>query len=115
MAKDKPRRDRSKIPQTAAWCALQRPAWDAYRAKRENARERRAEKTANGVRITLPVVPCKFVGESLTMKEVQEAGLNPRRKWHRCEKGLTKNKRGVAGAACSCEGCNSKCEGYEKP
>lgn len=105
-------KDRSKESRWPEW-SLARVV--ALSAKRENARKQVAEKAERGVRITLPVVPCKFVGEPLTMKEVQEAGLNPRRKWHRCEKGLTKNKRGVAGVACSCEGCNSKCGGYEKP
>lgn len=114
MSKGKPKRDRSKIPQTAAWCALQRPAWEAYRARRERVKQRGEDRKARGLTIPL-VVPCVHVGESLTMKEVQELGLNPRRTWHRCKIGRTANKAGVPGVACSCEGCGPKCEGYTKP
>lgn len=98
------------------------PAWSLARvvelsANRDNTHEVRRGRDDKESRKTtaLKVVHCVHIGEPLTMKEVQEAGLNPRRKWHRCEKGLTKNKKGVAGVSCSCEGCNSKCEGYEKP
>lgn len=114
MAKEKPKRDRSQIPHSAAWCALQRPVWEAFRAKRERVKRRGAERKAQGLSIPL-VVACVHVGESLTAAEVESFGLNRRRSWHRCEKGLTKNAKGVPGVACSCEGCGPKCEGYAKP
>lgn len=58
-------------------------------------------------------LPCVYVGETLTMNEVEAVGLNRRRSWHRCEAGKTANKLGVPGVACSCEGCGPKCEGYK--
>lgn len=58
-------------------------------------------------------LPCIHVGERLTMVEIQAVGLESRRQWHRCAVGLTANRKGVAGVACSCEGCGPKCEGYK--
>lgn len=58
-------------------------------------------------------LPCIHVGESLTVKEKEAAGLSKGREWHWCKIGLTKNKLNVVGVAGSCEGCGSKCEGYQ--
>lgn len=109
-----PDQDRSKVPFTSEWIATQAECWDAYDAKRDEIRKIRDGRASGNRQISLPVSTCLHVGEPLTIREVQDLGLNPRRKWHRCEKGLTKNNLGIAGVACSCEGCNSKCEGYER-
>lgn len=108
------KRDRSKMPHSAAWCALQRPQWEAYRARRERVKQRGEDRKARSVSVPL-VVACVHVGESLTAAEVESLGLNRRRTWHRCEIGRTANKAGVPGVACTCEGCGPKCGGYAKP
>lgn len=115
MGKAKPKRDRSAMPFTAAWMAKMKPAWNAYREKIAKVRKVKSERPSIPVRLSLP---CAHVGDSLTATEVERYGLNRRRSWHRCELGLAKNKLGIPGVSCVCEGCGPKCEGYqsqEKP
>ena len=88
------------------------PLWPEWSLAR--VRELAASRKGKGVRLKVKKsLPCIHVGEKLTMNEIRAAGLKETRRWHRCEIGLTANKAGVPGVACSCEGCNSKCEGYK--
>ena len=85
-------------------------AW-SYNPKHRAAMDRMAA----GKPVVVPVkksMPCVHVGDPLTIAEKKANGLELGRTWHRCQIGLTANKKGVPGVACSCEGCSSKCEGY---
>lgn len=63
--------------------------------------------------VRLKPLPCVHIGEPLTMNAIQAAELDPRKSWHYCQVGQTKNKQGIVGVACVCEGCGPKCEGYK--
>lgn len=97
------KKDRSKIPSTAAWNAIHLAPLIARRKGKGGVVRLKSRKS----------LPCIHVGEKLTMNEIKAAGLKERRSWHRCELGMAKNELDIPGISCSCAGCGPKCEGYK--
>lgn len=89
------------------------PQWSLGRVQELAAK--RKGKRGEGVPLKVKKsLPCVHVGDKLTMKEIEEAKLNPRRRWHFCKLGMAKNELKIPGIACACSGCNAKCEKYEE-
>lgn len=56
--------------------------------------------------------PCIHRGDELTAARCQAIGVDPRKRWYRCERGVQLQEY-PAGVVCSCAGCGPRCSGYE--
>lgn len=61
---------------------------------------------------TIPIL-CSNEGEELTGQERADTNLGNGHVWLRCDLGMTKNPKKIAGVVCRSNGCGPDCEKFE--
>jgi hypothetical protein len=91
------------------WCAVCDHNERSGTPRNHPSAPRRPAATASPARQSLPVAPCRFIGDELSGSERQARGLDHARKWTHCEH----RTKPLGDAVCGCQGCGPRCRGYE--